>query len=335
MTPVDTIAIVGTCTPERARYAADLAREGGHELFGAARLGASPDPLDEAEALAPWAGAAGAVIELPAAIPVTEVIGRLGRPESPARLAGVIAVVDAPHLQADIAREDYLVRRAADGDREFRARALATVTQIEYATTVVLAGWDALATDDLSTTLALVSALSPRARIRLHPAPIGAREIPAPGAPVHERPGWIALLNDEHDPHMTDPRVRAARFHNERPFHPERLERVLDEQVEPGAFGTLVRSAGFCRLATRPGVTAHWEHVGSLLSLPPVGRDADLADDEELLAAGQDIALIGLDLDVAGLLRALAGACLTDAEFEAGPAAWRALADPFPAWAEA
>lgn len=328
-TPVT--AVVGTCAPERAAYARRFADRTGRSFHTADRIAMSPDPVDEALALAPWSGADGAVIEFPAAVPVTEIIGRFADPEPPARLAGVICVVDATHVVDDLLREDYVVQRFG-AVLVHRARAMATVTQIEYASTAVLTGWDALSTPDLSLAMALVSALAPTARIRLDPAPVASPDEDAPATPPHDRPGWVRLLNDEHDPHMTDPRVATLRYQAQRPLHPARLRRLLDEEIEAGRFGAVLRSVGFCRLATRPDATARWEHVGSMISLSPGGADADLAGDEELLAAGQDIAFIGVELDAAGLIRALDAACLTDAELTAGPAAWARFADPFPAW---
>ena len=332
--PTPVTAVVGTCAPERAAYARRFADRTGRSLHTAVRIAMSPDPVDEAIALAPWSGDRGAVIEFPAVVPPTELIGRFADPELPARLVGLICVVDATHVVDDLLREDYIVQRFGAA-QVHRARAMATATQIECASTVVLAGWEALSTPDLSLAMALVSALAPTARLRLHPAPVVAPDDGVAAAPPRDRPGWIRLLNGEHDPHMTDARVVALRYQSQRPLHPARLRRLLDDEIETGRFGTVLRSAGFCRLATRPGTTAHWEHVGSMFSLPPAVDDAELGEDEELLAVGQDIAFIGIELDRAALTRALDAVCLTDAEFAAGPAAWSRYADPFPAWLRA
>lgn len=328
------VAIVGTCPPERAGYARHFAHRTGRTLHTAARVAMSPDPVDEALALAPWSGHRGSVIEFPPTVPPTEIIGRFAHPGAPARLTGMICVVDTAHLIDDLLREDYVVQRVGHA-RVHRARALATVTQLEYASSIVLTGWDALSTPDLSQMMAVVSALAPRARLRLHPAPAPAPEIDVAQPAAQDRPGWICVLNDEHTPHMTDPRVSAMRYQSTRLFHPGRLRRLLDGGIEKGEFGTVLRSVGFCRLATRPDTTAHWEHVGTMFSLPPVGTDAELGEDGELLAIGQDIAVIGLDLDQPALTRALDAATLSDQEFAAGPEAWSRFADPFPAWAGA
>lgn len=333
-TITEVVAVVGTCAPERASFARRFAEHTDRSLHTAARIAMSPDPVDEALSLAPWSGDRGAVIEFPPTVPPTEIIGRFAEPDSPARLVGVTCVVDATHIVDDLLREDYVVQRFSSG-RVHRARALATATQVEYASTIVMAGWEQLSTPDLSLMMALVSALAPRARLRLHPFQGIAREVPVPQPDAQDRPGWICLLNDDHAPHMTDDRVSAIRYQTTRLFHPVRLRRLLDEELERGAFGTVLRSVGFCRLATRPGTTAHWEHVGSMFSLPPVAVDEDLGADDEMLAVGQDVAFIGLDVDAAALTRALDDACLTDEEFAAGPIVWRTLSDPFPAWATA
>ncbi|GGF43681.1 hypothetical protein GCM10010922_19030 [Microbacterium sorbitolivorans] len=117
-----------------------------------------------------------------------------------------------------------------------------------------------------------------------------------------------------------------------RPLHPARLGVLLDERIEPGEFGTLIRSMGFCRLATRPHAVTEWNHVGGMISFDPLGRDDALGDDEEILAVGQELGLIGIDLDVRALTRALDDPALTDEELAAGPAEWAKFADPFPAW---
>jgi G3E family GTPase len=211
------------------------------------------------------------------------------------------------------------------------------VEQIEFASTVLLVNWAPLSTPDLSTVMALVSHLSPHARLRLDRGEEGGAERPGehPGEPVaysvgQERPGWVGILNEDFDPHITDPRVAFFRYEQLRPMHPGRLSRLLDGDFSRGAFGTVLRSAGFCRLASRPRVTAKWEHVGQMFSMHPLIADDEYEDDDEVLGFGQDIAGIGLDLDRPALVAALDEAALTDEEFAAGPAAWAGFADPFP-----
>jgi hypothetical protein len=109
---------------------------------------------------------------------------------------------------------------------------------------------------------------------------------------------------------------------------------LLDERIERGEFGTVLRSSGLCRLATRPGITTEWSHVGCMFSLEPMGSDEQIARFGDSLTLGQDLAFIGLDLDTAGLAAALDETALTDEEFEAGAAEWSRCPDPFPLWQE-
>ena len=131
---------------------------------------------------------------------------------------------------------------------------------------------------------------------------------------------------------MTDRRVAAFRYESVRPLHPGRLQVLLDERIEPGEFGLVVRSSGFCRFATRPYRLARWDHVGRMISFSPMPAH-DVADpDDEVLALFQGLAIIGIDLDVARLVEALDSVALSDDELIAGPQVWSSFLDPFPAW---
>ncbi|WP_422385986.1 GTP-binding protein, partial [Brevibacterium epidermidis] len=104
--------------------------------------------------------------------------------------------------------------------------------------------------------------------------------------------------------------VRVCRFEQPRPFHPRRLQAVLEAALGRDCWGRIVRSAGFAKLASRPYVTAHWDQAGTLLTLAPLTADPLPGDGAELLALGQDLAFIGIDLDEAGLCAALESAVL-------------------------
>jgi G3E family GTPase len=367
MAPVDVIAVVGTCVPEREAYAQNLARATGWTYFPSARLlspilSMSPDPLDEAVALAPWAyETPGAVIGMPTRTRAEELIGTFAEAGTEARLVSIVCVADVPHLLDDLHGEQYVTsdRRRGRGFArdEHPARAALTVTDLEFASTTALVNWEMLPTAELARLMALISALAPSSRLQLFQ---GTFESPAPQdfPPEQERPGWVALMNEDHHPAWTDRHVDAVHYEQVRPLHPGRLQELLDARVEAGEFGTLIRSAGFCRFATRPHEVLRWEHVGNVISFvsltqaqhaheggiglgsavdgassrtPGYGVDESPSDDAgELLALGQDLALIGIDLDVPALTSALDEVALTDEELTADPAEWAAMPDPFP-----
>ncbi|RLP77288.1 hypothetical protein D9V32_02210 [Mycetocola tolaasinivorans] len=350
MNQVDVVAVVGACAPERRLHAKTLANQSGRALIPATHLAAGSAAIRAAADNMAWIDpSAGVVVECPATASATELIGALADPASGTRLTALICVVDAAHLLDDLAAEDFIVtaRTPAGNPTEYTARALLTVTQLEYASTVILVNWDVLSTPDLSTVMALVSALAPRARLRLQHAGIDDAAIARthPGEPDYtvgqDRAGWVSILNDDADPHMTDPRVSTLHYQQLRPLHPGRLRQLLDDRVEPGEFGLVARSAGFCRFATRPGETMRWEHVGCTIAFQILQANDHLVgvDDHpaaaDVISVGQDLAFIGLDLDLDALTRALDEAALTDAELEAGPATWALFPDPFPTYSPA
>lgn len=332
MDAVDVVVVIGGCAPERKRYARGLALVDGRMLVPATRLARTSDPAALAIALTGRAGStSGVVVELPEDIDVRDVIGALTHAESGILLSGVICVVDAMHLLDDVNREDHIRPRSPRSTSDVTAAALLVVTQLEYASSIVLVNWSGLDTPRLSLVMALVSHLSPRARLHLHRDGIEAFEEESTYSEAQERPGWIGVLNDDFAPHMTDRRVVALRYEHIRPLHPDRLATLLD-RIATGEFGLVIRSAGFCRLATRPHTPVHWEHVGQTISFFPLLEDGSVDDDDELLAIGQDLAFIGIELRDRALRAALDDAALSDAELAAGPTLWSTFADPFPVW---
>ena len=322
------LIIVGVCVPERRRYAIALARATGRRLVRiserppARREGREPIPPERSLGSGElWRFVADVEteIDLPHVDLATD-------PRIP-----VVCVVDALHLLEDLADRHPLIEGARPGDDrgDVGARARRAVSFIEGATLVSFVNWESIDTARLALVMTIASHLNPAARVRLSRGPAedvraltsGPQESPQ----LLERAGWVHALNDEHDPHMTDGRVMTFRYEQARPFHPARLAAALDG-IESGHHGHVLRSAGFCRLATRPSVLARWDHVGSAIWLDPLSSDVEVA------STVQDIAFTGLGIDARALRNALDDAAVTDDELTAGPTAWHEFEDPLPAW---
>lgn len=333
-TGVPVLAVVGTRPDARLEYATELARILNRQLVTSFQLRAAEEPVAEASRLtAAVKTPAGAVVEIPDRVSTADLAAELSSTVSATRLEGVICVVDAAHGVQDLFREDYLVPRSGHPSTA-TARSLVSITHVEYASLIVLVNWEDVATDELRTLLALLHHLSPLARIRLledladmgHTLP----DLPAiPGYDAHlDRPGWTKLLARGFETFIHDDRVAALHYDCARPFHPVRMHELVHELMSPERFGTVVRSAGYCRVASSANVTGHWNHVGKVMALSPVSLDDDLEllldpwADTDPLTVGQSLAFIGLDLDREGLINALDRAVLTDEEFLAGPSAW-------------
>jgi G3E family GTPase len=320
------VLVVGVCVPERRRYAERIAVAAGARTL---RVHGAPQ-----QSTVSWPGhvdidvveGESVVVDVSSAIDVAHV--RVSGSDAPV----VVCVVDARHMIDDFCDDVALIDDADIGDDrgDTGARARQAATLIEAATLVVLVNWESVDTARLAMLMAVASHLGPTSRVRLSRGAVedsrAIVQVSDDVLPVQERAGWMRVLNQEHDPYMTDRRVSTFRYEQLRPFHPGRLARVLDEELDSGRCGLLLRSVGFCRVATRPGVLARWEHVGSAIWLNPLAPDAGLS------AIGQELAITGLDLNRAEIVRALDSAAVTDSELAGGPDAWRRFADPLPAW---
>ncbi len=108
-----------------------------------------------------------------------------------------------------------------------------------------------------------------------------------------------------------------------RPFHPQRLAEALEQ------LRGLLRSKGFCWIASRSELAAIWSQAGPNLVFEPAAWWSSLE-----VPAGQEIVFIGIKLNRDHIRALLDRALLTDAELAAGPQAWDNYPDPFPAWGD-
>lgn len=318
-----TIATMGVCAPERQAYAertaATLARPLHLLRYRDLRAAhALPHPRHRGSD-------EHVVVDLGTDVDLIHAISARGGVDVEA-----VCVVDARHMIGDLLDDASLVASAPPGDTrgDVGARARQAALALELATRIVWVNWEQVPTAALAVQMALASHLNPGATLRLTRDPRADLHVGTARdeeTEILERAGWVRALNDEHDPYMRDNRVSTLRYDQVRPFHPARLQTALD-RLDDGAAGRLIRSAGFCRLASRPGILARWEHVGSAMWIEPIGTD------DGRMGLGQEIAFTGLDLSEPRLRHVLDMAALTDDELAAGPEAWTGFNDPLPGW---
>lgn len=105
--------------------------------------------------------------------------------------------------------------------------------------------------------------------------------------------------------------------------------------------------------ATQPHVMALISQAGGVVHVEPVATwwadtpreewpddpleriEIERRWDESFGDRRQEVAIIGIDMDEAAIVAQLDACLLDDDELASGPGAWRALADPFPAWRSA
>ena len=331
-------AVVGACGPERHRYARRLADARQAQVVSAQRIASDAGAVELAIALADQhRSSSPLVLEYPLQTPTLHIIGEILDGSQPAVLSDLVCVVDAPHLLSDLASAEHLrVSHQTDSeDRHvFASRAELVVTQIEYASTVVLINAETMTFPELNLMLSLISHLAPKAQIDVAEASSELLTGSTPGSFTEEQTqaGWISLLNGDFEPRFQDSNVVAVRYEQLRPVHPGRLSEVMSHYTDSEKAGLLLRSAGFAHLATRPHITAYWNQVGRHLALSPAAFDHQLESDDEPLAFGQDLAFLGVGIAVDQLAEDLDRAALTDQELQAGPGLWSTFADPFPEW---
>jgi len=268
-----------------------------------------------------------------------------------ARLDTMVTVVDAERFLPELDSLDELADRdlaAAEDDERTIADLL--IEQVEFADVLVLNKADLVTPDVLDRVESLVRRLNPAADvIRSIRADVPLGSILNTGRfdmdRAAEAPGWVQALNGTAPPETEEFGISSFVHRSNRPFHPERLLDSLDEPW-PG----VLRSKGFCWLASRPFIMGLWSQAGGSLGLEPVGpwladtpeEDWDL-EPEDLIAVRevwdplvgdrrQELVFIGVEMDRVDITARLASIELTDEEWIAGPEAWLQYVDPLPDW---
>lgn len=254
-------------------------------------------------------------------------------------LTGVITAVDPALVLPHLANGDDLVEvglQAAPTDE--RTVGDTWARQLEYAPVLALVKSEEADEQDT----ALLAQLHPTARQvavdsgELAAAALAGFDVEAAAAAQHPA---CALLPQEAD----ECGIATLVWHRARPFHPERLYQALEDLSCAAA-----RSRGRFWLADRPNTLLSWEAAGGALCVertgpwlaslpdaawemvPPVRRAAAALDwHPEHGDCCQHLVFTSPGLDREGLEQLLESCLLTDAEYAAGPDAWKRLPAAF------
>jgi G3E family GTPase len=244
-----------------------------------------------------------------------------------ARLDTLVTVVDASTFLTELARGEALAEREMTaGPGDARSVADLLTDQVEFADVILLNKTDLVTPQHVGAVEAVVRRLNPSAQL-LHTAHgvVDLGKVLDTGLfdPVAaaEAPGWDEELAGGHTPETEEYGIGSMTFRADRPFHPQRLGDALDQVTR------VLRSKGFCWIASRPSIAAIWSQAGPNLVFEP----AQFWSSTEI-QPGQEIVFIGIRIDREGLDALLRGALLTDAELAEGEQAWVSYPDPLPAW---
>ncbi|MFI9628606.1 CobW family GTP-binding protein [Streptomyces sp. NPDC052042] len=254
-------------------------------------------------------------------------------------LTNVITAVDPALVLPYLGSGDDLAEAGlAAAARDRRTVGDTWARQVEYAPVLALVANEAA--DDADR--ALLSQLNPTARhvpadsVELARLVLDGFDVESAGAAQHPA---CALLPQEAD----EAGVATLVWHRHRPFHPERLYEALEDLCCAAA-----RSRGRFWLADRPDTLLAWDAAGGALCVESAGPwlaslpDAawDLVPPMRRAAAALDwhpehgdrcqhLVFTSPALDRDGVVRLLDSCLLTDAEYAAGPEAWKRLPAPF------
>lgn len=268
-----------------------------------------------------------------------------------ATLDTMVTVVDAFNFLRDYNSEDDLKGRGLNlNDEDEREVVDLLVEQIEFANVIVINKADLVDRDDLRRLILILSRLNPDASLVL--AEFG--RVPLDKIlntkmfdfdKASAAPGWLKELRGEHTPETAEYGITSFVYRARRPFHPQRFwDFVSRERPE------LLRSKGFCWLASRPQYIGLYSQAGGSTRVEPLGiwwadvprEEWDMDDetragvnaqwDEETGDRRQELVFIGAGMDEARLRDELDECLLTDDEMQMTDDEWRTLDDPFTQW---
>ncbi|MGL6073040.1 MAG: zinc metallochaperone GTPase ZigA [Fimbriiglobus sp.] len=270
-----------------------------------------------------------------------------------AHLDTMVTVVDAGSFLQDYLSADALAdRKLAISEEDEREVVELLVDQVEFADVIVLNKTDLLSASKLDQLEGILRSLNSSAKIvRAERGRVPLTEILNTYRFDFDRasqaPGWMAVLRGEEQPETAEYGITSFVYRARRPLHPERFWALL--QNRPQLKG-LLRSKGFCWIATRPDWVGAWSQAGQVAELSPHAvwwdtvPEADWPADSETRAGilaqfegqygdrRQELVFIGRKIDEAVFRAALDACLLTDAEMTGGPTSWATLPDPLPEW---
>lgn len=275
-----------------------------------------------------------------------------------ARLDTMVTVVDGFNFWKDFNSQEFLKDRKLESTPEDSRTIVNLLTdQIEFANVIVINKCDLITKEQLEMLTETIKRLNTEARI-IHSTygKIAIKDIVNTGLFNFERaqnaPGWLKELRGTHIPETQEYGISSFVYRARKPFHPERLYKLMDKPEET-AMKCVVRSKGFFWLATRNDTIGVWHSAGSLYSA--IGSDPWLSTipksdwppmpvdklkevrknwDKKYGDRSQEIVVIGVQMNKAEVEAVLNSVLLTDEEFAMSPEKWAEFKDELPPWEE-
>ncbi|MGP7818063.1 GTP-binding protein [Niallia sp. 01092] len=262
------------------------------------------------------------------------------------RLDTMVTVVDANRFWKDFASgETLLDRKQAADETDTREIVDLLIDQIEFANVILLNKVDLVGEEATKELKGLIQKLNPDAQIiETDHARVSLDQVMDTNLfdfeKASEGAGWIKELNEEHTPETEEYGISSFVYRNNRPFHPERLMKWLENWPED-----IVRAKGFFWLASRNDMVGLLSQAGPSIMIQAAGNwiaaypqleiDQILAEEPELAAKWDptygdrmtELVLIGIGMNQEELIQSLDACILKEEEMESD---WTLLNDPIP-----
>lgn len=263
---------------------------------------------------------------------------------SVARLDTLVTVVDAANFMKDYDEEQRLSDKELGTDeKDQRTVAQLLVDQIECANLIVINKIDLVEAAAVARLEHLIKKLNPKAKIiRSAFSKVDPKLLLNTGsfdmAEAEQMPGWYQELQGNHVPETLEYNISSFVFRERKPFHPERLDKLLNNGLDD-----VLRSKGVLWVAGIHESALVWSQAGGTARIesgaPWLHGSVDIKDwplDTPVEYRGaqygdrrQELVFIGKNLGEAQLRQHLQHALVTDAEFEMGLDEWTKWPNPF------
>ncbi|WP_445505505.1 GTP-binding protein [Niallia sp. 03091] len=262
------------------------------------------------------------------------------------RLDTMVTVVDANRFWKDFASgETLLDRKQAADETDTREIVDLLIDQIEFANVILLNKVDLVGEEATKELKGLIQKLNPDAQIiETDHARVSLDQVMDTNLfdfeKASEGAGWIKELNEEHTPETEEYGISSFVYRNNRPFHPERLMKWLENWPED-----IVRAKGFFWLASRNDMVGLLSQAGPSIMIQAAGNwiaaypqseiDQILTEEPDLVAKWDptygdrmtELVLIGIEMNQEELIQSLDACILKEEEMESD---WTLLNDPIP-----
>jgi len=264
----------------------------------------------------------------------------------------MVTVVDSNSWLDDFREGERLkALDMAAGEEDDRTISDLLIDQVEFANVIILNKTDLVSEEKLGELEGAIHKLNPDAKLlRSEHSQIDMSEIVNTGLfdmeASQRSAGWLKELEGEHIPETEEYGIGSFVFKAHKPFHPQRLMKVLkSEHIEK-----VLRSKGFFWIASRNNTAINWSLAGRVarvsyggeflagtpVAQQPVGPHVDEYKEQFWVEPygdrRQELVFIGIGMPKDEMIKQLNDALLTDAELALGEAGWEILPDPFPNW---